>query len=151
MSARLSPLKQLSTSLHQRGRATVHLEAGHWGSKDHRRWNSSLRTQSSAENDSRVIFSGIQPTGVPHIGNYLGALREWVRLQKTTAPGTKLFFSIVDLHALTIPQDHHQFRKWRKESFATLLAIGLDPTRSTLFYQSAVSCVVIFISYILAV
>ncbi|PLN79209.1 tryptophanyl-tRNA synthetase [Aspergillus taichungensis] len=139
MSARFNQLRQPSTSLHIRGRATVRLEADHWGSKDHRRFNSSLRTQSSAEKGSRVIFSGIQPTGVPHIGNYLGALREWVKLQKTTAPGTKLFFSIVDLHALTIPQDHHQFRKWRKEAFATLLAIGLDPTRSTLFYQSAVA------------
>lgn len=139
MSTRFSHFRQLSISLRPRGRATVHLEADHWRLNSHRRWNSSLKSQ-SAENGSRVIFSGIQPTGVPHIGNYLGALREWVKLQNDTAPGTKLFFSIVDLHALTIPQDHQQFKKWRKESFATLLAIGLDPKRSTLFYQSAVSC-----------
>lgn len=85
-----------------------------------------------------VIFSGIQPTGVPHLGNYLGALNEWVKLQNHAKPGTKLFFSIVDLHALTIPQDAAQLRKWRREAFATLLAVGLDPKRSTIFYQSAV-------------
>lgn len=85
-----------------------------------------------------IIFSGIQPTGVPHLGNYLGALREWVKLQNEAKPGTKLLFSIVDLHALTVPQDAAQLRKWRKEAFATLLAVGLDPKRSTVFYQSEV-------------
>ncbi|KAG2417180.1 30S ribosomal protein S10 [Aspergillus terreus] len=78
------------------------------------------------------------PTGVPHLGNYLGALREWVRLQDNATGGTKLIFSIVDLHALTLPQDAHQLKTWRKESFATLLAVGLDPNRSTIFYQSNV-------------
>jgi tryptophanyl-tRNA synthetase len=75
---------------------------------------------------------------VPHLGNYLGALREWVRLQDNATEGTKLIFSIVDLHALTLPQDAHQLKTWRKESFATLLAVGLDPNRSTIFYQSNV-------------
>ncbi|KAL1848968.1 Tryptophan--tRNA ligase, mitochondrial [Paecilomyces lecythidis] len=87
----------------------------------------------------KTIFSGIQPTGVPHLGNYLGALREWVRLQNDNATDTKLIFSIVDLHALTVPQDASRLRQWRREAFATLLAIGLDPNRSTIFYQSAVS------------
>ncbi|KAE8145544.1 tryptophanyl-tRNA synthetase [Aspergillus avenaceus] len=87
---------------------------------------------------SRTIFSGIQPTGVPHLGNYLGALREWVRLQNNAEEGTKLFFSIVDLHALTIPQNSYQLKSWRKELFAILLAVGLDPRRSTIFYQSTV-------------
>jgi tryptophanyl-tRNA synthetase len=85
-----------------------------------------------------VIFSGIQPTGVPHLGNYLGALNEWVKLQNDAKPGTQLFFSIVDLHALTIPQDAAQLRRWRREAFATLLAVGLDPKKSTIFHQSAV-------------
>lgn len=85
-----------------------------------------------------TIFSGIQPTGVPHLGNYLGALRQWVKLQDEAKPGTKLFFSIVDLHALTVPQEASQLRKWRTEAFATLLAVGLNPQRSTIFYQSAV-------------
>ncbi|RHZ43105.1 uncharacterized protein CDV56_100820 [Aspergillus thermomutatus] len=87
---------------------------------------------------NQTIFSGIQPTGVPHLGNYLGALREWVRLQNAAKEGTRLFFSIVDLHALTVPQDASQLRNWRKETFATLIAVGLDPNRSTIFYQSAV-------------
>lgn len=101
------------------------------------RWNSSS-TKSPAKEP--VIFSGIQPTGVPHLGNYLGALNEWVKLQQNATEGTRLFFSIVDLHALTVPQDAAQLKKWRKEAFATLLAVGLDPKRSTIFYQSAVSC-----------
>lgn len=93
----------------------------------------------STSNTAPVIFSGIQPTGVPHLGNYLGALHEWVKLQDNAQPGTKLLFSIVDLHALTVPQEASQLRKWRAEAFATLLAVGLDPKKSTIFYQSAVS------------
>ncbi|TVY53632.1 Tryptophan--tRNA ligase, mitochondrial [Lachnellula cervina] len=86
-----------------------------------------------------VIFSGIQPTGVPHLGNYLGALQQWVRLQNTAHPSTKLLYSIVDLHAITVPQDPEFLRQWKRETLATLLAIGLDPNRSILFYQSSVS------------
>ncbi|KAF9892207.1 mitochondrial 37S ribosomal protein rsm10 [Aspergillus nanangensis] len=71
-------------------------------------------------------------------GNYLGALREWVRLQDNAVEGTRLLFSIVDLHAITIPQNGQTLKKWRKEAFATLLAVGLDPNRSTIFYQSNV-------------
>lgn len=102
-----------------------------------RRWSSSETAKSSSA-ANQTIFSGIQPTGVPHLGNYLGALREWVRLQNAAKEGTRLFFSIVDLHALTVPQDASQLRNWRKETFATLIAVGLDPNRSTIFYQSAV-------------
>ncbi|KAL4899283.1 hypothetical protein BDW74DRAFT_163837 [Aspergillus multicolor] len=97
-----------------------------------RRWNSSQSPQAP------TIFSGIQPTGVPHLGNYLGALREWVKLQNAATKETKLIFSIVDLHALTVPQQSDQLRRWRKEALATLVAVGLDPARSTIFYQSAV-------------
>jgi tryptophanyl-tRNA synthetase len=88
-----------------------------------------------------VIFSGIQPTGVPHLGNYLGALQQWVRLQNTSHSSTKLLYSIVDLHAITVPQHPERLRQWKRETLATLLAIGLDPERSVLFYQSSVSCV----------
>ncbi|PYH42161.1 tryptophan--tRNA ligase MSW1 [Aspergillus saccharolyticus JOP 1030-1] len=101
------------------------------------RWCGDSATK-GASNAHRTIFSGIQPTGVPHLGNYLGALREWVRLQKAATEDTKLFFSIVDLHALTIPQERSQLRAWRKQMLATLIAVGLDPNRSTLFYQSTV-------------
>lgn len=85
-----------------------------------------------------VIFSGIQPTGIPHLGNYLGALQQWVKLQDTATPGTRLLFSIVDLHAITIPQESIRLKQWKRETLATLLAVGLDPERSTLFYQSSV-------------
>jgi hypothetical protein len=104
--------------------------------------NTSLAVQqrlaSSASGKDRVIFSGIQPTGVPHIGNYLGALQQWMKLQDSSSPGTRLLYSIVDLHAITIPQDPTQLRIWKKESLATLLAVGLDPDRSIIFYQSSV-------------
>jgi tryptophanyl-tRNA synthetase len=86
----------------------------------------------------KVIFSGIQPTGVPHIGNYLGALQQWVKLQDTSSTGTKLFFSIVDLHAITTPQDSRILKRWKRETLAILLAVGLNPDRSVLFYQSSV-------------
>lgn len=90
------------------------------------------------KSDRKVIFSGIQPTGVPHLGNYLGALRQWVKLQNEAAPETTLIYSIVDLHAITIKQDPSELAKWRKEMLATLLAIGLDPKRSIIFAQSSV-------------
>ncbi|KAF5026394.1 hypothetical protein F66182_1522 [Fusarium sp. NRRL 66182] len=86
----------------------------------------------------RVIFSGIQPTGVPHIGNYSGALRQWVQLQHNEKPDTKLIYSIVDLHAITMPQTPEGLRKRKREALAALLAIGIDPERATLFYQSSV-------------
>ena len=87
---------------------------------------------------AHVIFSGIQPTGVPHLGNYLGALQQWVRLQNEALPSTQLLYSIVDLHAITTNQNADELRRWKRETLATLLAVGLDPERSTIFYQSAV-------------
>jgi len=86
----------------------------------------------------QVIFSGIQPTGVPHLGNYLGALRQWVKLQDEASPDTTLLFSIVDLHAITIKQDPGELATWRKEMLASLLAVGLDPKRCIIFAQSSV-------------
>jgi len=91
----------------------------------------------------RVIFSGIQPTGIPHLGNYLGALQQWVKLQDTADSETKLLFSIVDLHAITIPQDSKRLKQWKRETLAILLAVGLNPERSILFYQSSVCSSVI--------
>ncbi|TEY80578.1 hypothetical protein BOTCAL_0037g00340 [Botryotinia calthae] len=101
--------------------------------------HASKRHQSTQPSPSKVIFSGIQPTGIPHLGNYLGALQNWVRLQDTAESSTKLFYSIVDYHAITIPQKREELKRWKKESLATLLAIGLDPERSTVFYQSSVA------------
>ncbi|KAF2768488.1 tryptophanyl-tRNA synthetase [Teratosphaeria nubilosa] len=85
------------------------------------------------------IFSGIQPTGVPHLGNYLGALRQWVKLQNNSPSATESIYCLVDLHAITIRQDSSQLRQWKKESLAMLLAIGLDPAKSVIFHQSDVS------------
>ncbi|KAI9746452.1 MAG: Tryptophan--tRNA ligase, mitochondrial [Claussenomyces sp. TS43310] len=96
------------------------------------------RHASASTSANQVIFSGIQPTGIPHLGNYLGALKQWVQLQNTAAPGTKLLYSIVDLHAITVFQNPQRLKQRKRESLATLLAIGLDPERSTLFYQSSV-------------
>lgn len=89
----------------------------------------------------RVIFSGIQPTGVPHIGNYIGALQNWVKIQnentkqEDTSKKSKIFYSIVGLHALTLPQLPEKLRKEKFEMMCTLLAIGLNPNQSILFNQ----------------
>lgn len=85
------------------------------------------------------IFSGIQPTGVPHLGNYLGALRNWVKLQDEGKPDDIRLFSIVDLHALTGKQDRIDLVKWRFQTLYSLLAVGLKPTKSIIFFQSDVS------------
>jgi tryptophanyl-tRNA synthetase len=81
------------------------------------------------------VLSGIQPTaGSFHLGNYLGALRQWVSLQDTV----EAFYCIVDLHAITLPQDPAELRRSTLVSAAQLLALGVDPSRSTLFVQSHV-------------
>ncbi|OCB91092.1 hypothetical protein A7U60_g1657 [Sanghuangporus baumii] len=86
-------------------------------------------------NSRKVIFSGIQPTGVPHIGNYLGALRNWVKMQREAEPDDQLIFSVVGWHALTLPQDPRKLLQTRNDTFAALVAIGLDPERSIIFHQ----------------
>ncbi|KAF5648270.1 tryptophanyl-tRNA synthetase [Fusarium sp. NRRL 25303] len=91
----------------------------------------------SAITKPRVIFSGIQPTGIPHLGNYAGALRQWVKLQEGHKED-KPIYSIVDLHAITTPQPADVLRKSKREALAALLAIGIDPEKVTLFYQSSV-------------
>ena len=85
-----------------------------------------------------TVLSGIQPTGVPHIGNYFGALHDWVKLQNGANPSTKLIFQIADLHAMTKPYDKQQLPRWKAQSLVALLAIGLDPQKCTIFFQSMV-------------
>ncbi len=80
------------------------------------------------------VLSGIQPTGVPHLGNYLGALRQWVPMQDQD----DCFYTIVDLHALTTAPDPAGLRTRTLELATALLAAGLDPARCTLFVQSHV-------------
>ena len=81
------------------------------------------------------IFSGIQPTGNLHLGNYLGAIRNWVALQHDY----ECIFCIVDLHALTQPQDPTELRASTREVTAAYISAGIDPERCTIFNQSMVS------------
>ena len=86
-------------------------------------------------NDRLRVLSGIQPTaGSFHLGNYLGAVRQWVALQETH----DAFYMVVDLHAITIPKDPAELRNNSRLAAAQLLAAGLDPERCTVFLQSHV-------------
>ena len=80
------------------------------------------------------VFSGIQPTGDPHLGNYLGAIRNWVRMQELH----DVVYCVVDLHAVTVPQDPAELRTNTVRMANMLMASGLDPERCTLFVQSQV-------------
>lgn len=83
----------------------------------------------------KIVFSGIQPTGNIHLGNYLGAVRNWVREQAEKVN----YFCIVDLHSLTVPQDPDNLRFQTRSLAALYLACGIDPKVSTIFIQSHVS------------
>jgi tryptophanyl-tRNA synthetase len=80
------------------------------------------------------VFSGVQPTGNMHIGNYLGAFRNWVRLQDEY----ETIYCIVDLHAITVPIDPKELHEQRLDAAKILLAVGLDPSRSLIYMQSQV-------------
>src|SRR2546429_7956776 len=80
------------------------------------------------------IFSGIQPTGQKHLGNYIGAIRQYVEGQDRG----EAIYCIVDLHAITVPYDPVELRENVYDTTAVLLASGLDPGRCTLFRQSDV-------------
>ncbi|MEA3062709.1 MAG: tryptophanyl-tRNA synthetase [Sphingomonadales bacterium] len=84
---------------------------------------------------SKRYLSGIQATGVPHIGNYVGAIRSWVASQDTDA---ETFYMIADLHAITVPTDRETMLANRLGAMAGLIGCGLDPARATLFFQSQV-------------
>ncbi|MDQ4001873.1 MAG: tryptophan--tRNA ligase [Actinomycetota bacterium] len=85
--------------------------------------------------EGQRVFSGIQPSGTSHLGTYLGALKNWVSLQD----GYESYFCIVDLHAITVPQDPKVLRHNVREMAAIFLAVSLDPERSVIFRQSRVS------------
>jgi tryptophanyl-tRNA synthetase len=80
------------------------------------------------------VFSGIQPSGVVHVGNYIGALKNWVAMQKDY----DCLYCLVDLHAITVPQDPKELRDCILRTTATTLAVGVDPAQSILFVQSDV-------------
>ena len=81
------------------------------------------------------IFSGVQPTGNLHLGNYLGAIKNWVRMQDDF----ECIYCIVDLHAITIPQDPAELIANTREVTAGLIAAGIDPERSIIFNQSRIA------------
>ena len=89
--------------------------------------------ENTAPRKKRAL-SCIQPSGVPTLGNYLGALRNWVGMQDEF----ECFFAVADLHAITVRQEPAKLRQQIREMFALLLAIGLDPEKSLLFVQSQV-------------
>lgn len=80
----------------------------------------------------KKIFSGIQPSGNLHIGNYIGAMKQWVAMQDEYEP----IFCIVDLHAITVPQDPKVLRQKVREVAALYIACGIDPEKSHIFVQS---------------
>ncbi|QXM07037.1 tryptophan--tRNA ligase [Crassaminicella indica] len=85
--------------------------------------------------EKKVIFSGAQPSGKLTLGNYLGALKNWVALQDEY----NCYYCIVDLHAITVPQEAKVLRKNTIDALAQYMACGLDPEKSTIFIQSHVS------------
>ncbi len=80
------------------------------------------------------VFSGVQPTGNIHIGNYLGALKQFVELQEEN----ECIYCIVDMHSITVPQDPKELRKHTLDVAALYMAVGLDPKKSIIFVQSDV-------------
>ena len=86
---------------------------------------------------SKKIFSGVQPTGNLHLGNYLGAIKNFVELQNEKE--NQCIFCVVDLHAITVKQDPRELKKNIRETAATFIACGIDPTQSIIFNQSMVS------------
>ena len=81
------------------------------------------------------VFSGMQPTGSLHLGNYLGAMLQWIELQKTH----ECMYCVVDLHAITVWQEPDELKRSIRQVTAAYIAAGLDPKRSILFNQSQVS------------
>lgn len=86
------------------------------------------------QQNKKVCFSGIQPSGILTLGNYLGAVQNWVDMQEEY----DCYFSVVDLHAITVRQEPAKLRKQVLQTYALLLAAGIDPEKSVLFVQSHV-------------
>ena len=86
---------------------------------------------------SKKIFSGVQPTGNLHLGNYLGAIKNFVDLNNEVT--NQCIFCVVDLHAITIKQDPKELKKNIRETVATFIASGIDPKKSIIFNQSGVA------------
>ncbi|WKX98249.1 hypothetical protein Q1695_013710 [Nippostrongylus brasiliensis] len=88
---------------------------------------------------SELYFSGIQPTGVPHLGNYFGFIEPWVRLQSSLPPSCKMVLAVADQHAISVgPKPTAELRENIRQMACSLLACGVDPSRTLLFRQSSV-------------
>ncbi|XP_034943990.1 tryptophan--tRNA ligase, mitochondrial [Chelonus insularis] len=85
------------------------------------------------------IFSGIQPSGTIHLGNYLGAIKQWVNFQDSMNPGEDILCCIVDMHAITLPQDPKILRENILTMIATMLACGINTDKTIVFQQSSIS------------
>ena len=86
-------------------------------------------------NDKKILFSGMQATGNLTLGNYLGALKNWVNLSDEY----ECFYSVVDMHSITVRQDPAELRKRARNLLTLYIAAGLDPTKNCIYYQSHVS------------
>jgi tryptophanyl-tRNA synthetase len=86
------------------------------------------------QQNKKIIFSGMQPTGIITIGNYFGALKNWVKLHEEY----NCLFCVVDMHSLTVRQDPAKLRKSARELLALYIAAGLDPDKNIIYYQSHV-------------
>ena len=86
-------------------------------------------------NDKKILFSGMQATGNLTLGNYLGALKNWINL----ADEYECFYSVVDLHSITVRQDPAELRKRARNLLTLYIAAGLDPKKNCIYYQSHVS------------
>ena len=91
----------------------------------------------------KIIFSGIKPSGLLHLGNYLGAIKQWVELQKETNPSrlkraeaSEAIYCVVDLHAITVPQNPEELKNNILSIAAWYIAFGIDPEKSKIFVQS---------------
>jgi len=83
----------------------------------------------------KIAFSGVQPSGIIHIGNYLGSMKQWLDAQKHY----DAFFSVVNLHAITVPQNPKELKKNSLQTAKMFLAAGIDPLQATIFLQSDVA------------
>ncbi len=88
--------------------------------------------------NTKTIVSGIQPTGNLHLGNYLGAIRNWVAMQDALAVGDQCYFFLADLHAITVHNEPGMLHANTREMAAALIASGIDPDKSILFNQAQV-------------
>eukprot|EP00889_Picochlorum_renovo_P005074 jgi/Picre1/32104/NNA_007452.t1 len=97
---------------------------------------SETSTQKPATARRKRVLSGVQPTGTVHLGNYLGAIRNWVDLQDMY----DTYFMVVDLHAITLPHNPKELLEATRNGAALYIACGIDPTKAKVFVQSPCLC-----------